>query len=285
MSEKNKGLLVNLLVYGGAFGLALIPFSLIGELLYAEAAFTLTATLLIYAVSCVLGDTSLYDPYWSAAPPVMLLIAMIKYRLWSLCGLLFLLAVLVWSVRLTGNWAIRYRGLGREDWRYRGFRDRLRRLPFELLNLCGFMLMPTAVVFAGLIGGFYVLRAEVFRPMMLAGLLIMLAGTLLEHIADTAMSDFLRHEENSSLCCRVGVWKYSRHPNYLGEMSFWFGVFVSYAALYPAQWVRGLGFLLIVGVFLFVSIPMMEAHNRERRSDYEEYREKTSPLFLLPPRR
>lgn len=71
MSEKNKGLLINLLLYAAALGIGLVPFMVINELLLAEAAFTVTATLVIYIVTCFIPDTSLYDPYWSVAPPVI----------------------------------------------------------------------------------------------------------------------------------------------------------------------------------------------------------------------
>ena len=285
MSEKGKGLLVNCVVYIVAFGIGMIPFLKIPELFTAEAAFTVTATLVIYLVSVFYKDTSLYDPYWSAAPPVMLLIAMIRFQYWNTSSFWMLLIVCVWSVRLTGNWAVTYRGLGREDWRYARYRKKLNRFSFELLNLFGFMLMPTIVVYAGLSGAFYVIQKNEFDPAIFQGIAIMLAGIFLEYKADTAIHRFLKDEENHGLTCRISVWKYSRHPNYLGEMLFWIGIYIAFAALYPEQWTHGLGFLLIIGVFVFASIPKMERHNLERRADYPDYQARTAVLVPLPRRK
>ena len=110
----------------------------------------------------------------------------------------------------------------------------------------------------------------------------MLFGTALEFVSDRSIHRFLAESGDRHITCRVSVWRYSRHPNYLGEMSFWFGVFLCHAAVRPDIWYLGLGFLLIELLFLTVSIPMMERHNSERRSDYEDYRAVTSVLLLLP---
>ncbi len=282
IKEKRKGLIVNLAVYAGAFGIALVPFFMIDSLIVSEMVFTVLATVIIYIVSVCVSDTSLYDPYWSVAPPVMLVIAMIKGGSWHRNGILILFAVLVWSVRLTLNWAKTYKGLGHEDWRYANFRKKLKKVPFELLNFFGFMMMPTLVTFAGLIGTFYIIQDESEDIMIQLGLFVMLLGVVLEHFADKSLHVFIDNNPGSKLTCREGLWKYSRHPNYLGEMMFWTGIFISYLAMYSEEWQKGLGFLLIICVFVFASIPLMEAHNLERRTDYREYMEETSVLIPEP---
>ena len=284
MRKKRNGLLFNLLLYVAALGIGLIPFVYISDLFLAEAVLTLTATLLIYAVTCFIPDTSLYDPYWSVAPPVMLLAAMVKYGLWSTNAVLMLVCVSIWSIRLTANWAITYHGLCHEDWRYCMFRERYGKLVFALINLFGLQLVPTIVVYAGLVGAFFVLQSDGFSPLIVIGLTVMLAGVALELVSDLSLHRFLRENNGSGRCCNVSVWKYSRHPNYLGEMTFWTGIFLAFVTVRPEIWYYGLGFILIIVLFLSASIPMMERHNEERRSDYAQYRKKTSVLFLLPPK-
>lgn len=282
MREKRKGFLINLLLYVLALGTGLIPFAYINDLFLAEAALTVTATLLIYIVTCFIPDTSLYDPYWSVAPPVMLLAAMMKYDLWSANAILMLACVFLWAVRLTVNWAITYKGLCREDWRYSMFREKYGKFVFAIINLFGLQFVPTIVVYAGLVGAFFVLQSDGFTPAIVIGLAVMLAGVALELISDTAIHRFLKEDNHSGHSCNVSVWKYSRHPNYLGEMTVWVGVFLAYVAVRPEIWYYGLGFILIVVLFLFVSIPMMEKHNEERRTDYLEYKKKTSVLLPMP---
>ena len=282
MSERNKGLIVIAILYSAAFCFGMAAFLQIEDLFMAEASLTIIATLVIWAASVFWKDTSLYDPYWSVAPPVMLFAAMVRYNLWNMNALLMLLAVTLWSARLTGNWLVTYKGLGREDWRYAQYREKLTPFSYEFLNLAGFQMMPTIVVYAGLTAGLHVIRMPDFHRMVLPGILVMMAGTLLEYTADTAVHRFLKEHAEQRITCRDSVWKYSRHPNYLGEIIFWFGMFLSYVGLYPRVWYKGTGFLLIVTVFLFASIPMMEKHNLERRLDYEEYQKETSVLLLLP---
>lgn len=285
VSGKTTGLMINALVYTAAFALASIPFFLVRNLLLAELFFTVAATAVIYIVSLFLADTSLYDPYWSVAPPVMLLLAMVRDHLWNRNGMLLFLAVMLWALRLTWNWIRTYRGVGHEDWRYAKFRKTLKKLPFELLNFFGFMLMPTVVTYAGLVGALYVIQDNREPVVIWPGVAVMLLGVALEHMADKSLHVFLDQHAGSMRTCREGIWRYSRHPNYLGEMLFWTGIFVAYYAVYMDRWQRGLGFLLIIGVFVFASIPLMEAHNLERRKDYVEYMTETSLLLPLPPKR
>jgi steroid 5-alpha reductase family enzyme len=281
---KSVGLIINLVVYVGAFALALIPFLLIEDLMLAEMAFTTTATVIIYIISVFISDTSLYDPYWSVAPPIMVLVAMVRENLWYINGMVVLAAITVWSARLTMNWIKTYRGIGYEDWRYAKFRKNLKKVPFELLNFFGFMMMPSIVTYAGLMGTFHIIRDNRENILVWTGVFVMGLGVMLEHLADTALHDFLDQNRGSRLTCREGVWKYSRHPNYLGEMTFWTGLYVAYYALFAENWQGGLGFLLIICVFVFASIPLMENHNLERRVDYRDYMEETSVLIPMPPK-
>ena len=103
---KETSLIINLVLYAGAFIAGLIPFHMISNIFLAEAAFTVFATAVIFIATCIYPDTSLYDPYWSVAPVVMLLAGMLKYHFWNLNALLVLLVTLVWSIRLTGNWCL-----------------------------------------------------------------------------------------------------------------------------------------------------------------------------------
>lgn len=282
---KTKGLIVNLVLYAAAFAIGAVPFAVVGNIFLAAALFTLTATFVIFIVTCFYPDTSLYDPYWSVAPPVILFAAMLKYKLFSANAFLLLAVVLIWAVRLTVNWAVTYKGLGHEDWRYAMYRQKYNKFLFGVINFIGLQYVPTIVVYAGLVGALFVIQVEGFNPLILIGLAVMLTGVTLEILADTSIHKFLREHKLERRTCDISVWKYSRHPNYLGEMTFWTGIFVAFVLLRPDIWYCGLGFLLIIALFLTVSIPLMEKHNLERRPDYAEYRRRTSMLLLLPPKK
>ena len=281
-NARKKGLLIDLVTYALAFGIAAVPFAFIEEALPATAVFTAVATAVVFIASTVYSDVSVYDPYWSVAPPVMLIANMIKYRLFGPNAWILLGIVGIWSLRLTGNWFLTYKGLGQEDWRYAMYRKKYSPLVFHLISFAGLHFMPTVVVYLGLVNALLAMRVGDFSIRVLFGCVVMLSAVFLEFVSDRAIHRFLAERKGERKTCDVSVWKYSRHPNYLGEMTFWTGMFLYYVVLCPREWYFGLGFLGIVIMFLVVSIPMMEKHNLERRPDYAEYRKKTSMLFLWP---
>ena len=284
MNQKQKGALLDAALYAAAFAVAAIPFCACDNIFISVAVFTSTATVILFAASCVLGDVSVYDPYWSAAPPVMMLAAMIKYGLWNVNSLVLIFVISVWSVRLTTNWYITYKGVGHEDWRYAMYRKKYNAFVFQLISFFGLHFIPTAVVYGGMTGGLFAAQSERFSPFSLIGAAVMLCGVALELVSDISIHRFLREHGAERRCCDVSVWKYSRHPNYLGEMTFWTGLYIYFVACRPDIWYKGLGFVSIIALFLAVSIPMMEKHNAANRVDHAEYKAVTSVLLLLPVR-
>lgn len=278
-AEKAKSLQLDLITYLGAFIVAGIPFMMIRNPLAATAAFTAVATLLIFIVSVIYSDVSIYDPYWSVAPPVMILANMIKYRIWNMNALILLAVIGIWSFRLTANWYATYRGLGHEDWRYAQYRKRFSPFIFQAISFTGLHFVPTIVVYGGMVSALLAIRREYFAPLSFIGIIVMGGAIALEYIADTAIHTFLREHGHEHRTCNVSVWRYSRHPNYLGEMLFWTGLYLYFVALCPGVWYAGLSFLSIIALFLLVSIPMMEKHNLERRTDYAKYQSETPMLI------
>ena len=279
---KIKGLIVNIIVYLIAFGCALVPFIFIENIFLSTWVFTTLATLIVFIGSCIYSDVSIYDPYWSVAPPVMILINMVKYNLWNINAIILFIVVMLWSIRLTTNWYYTYKGVGFEDWRYAMYRSKYSKLIFTFISFTGLHFIPTIVVYLGLVSGIFAMQIETFSPFSIIGIVIMVSAVILEYVSDKAIHKFLNEHKGEHKTCSISVWKYSRHPNYLGEMSFWTGMFMYFLPLKLDTWYYGLGFLSIIILFLVVSIPLMEKHNLERRVDYKEYKEKTSMLLILP---
>ena len=285
MKAKQKGALADAALYAAAFAAGAVPFAAIDNMFFAVAAFTATATAVVFIASCALRDVSVYDPYWSVAPPVMLAAAMIIYRLYNANSFVLLAVISVWAARLTANWYVTYKGIGHEDWRYAQYREKYGPFVFHAISFFGLHFIPTAVVYGGMTCALFSIQNKEFSPLSLIGVAVMLASAALELVSDISIHRFLREHGGERRCCDISVWKYSRHPNYLGEMSFWTGLYIYFLAATPGIWYKGLAFLSIIALFLSVSIPMMEKHNAERRIDYEEYKAKTSMLLLLPPKK
>ncbi|KAG8388024.1 hypothetical protein BUALT_Bualt02G0082200 [Buddleja alternifolia] len=113
-------------------------------------------------------------------------------------------------------------------------------------------------------------------------------GLLVEATADQQKLTFKNSPENRGKWCNVGVWKYSRHPNYFGEIFLWWGMFVaSTPVLENGEWLVIFGPIFLTLLLLFVSgIPLLEESADKKYgnvSAYRHYKITTSPLILLPP--
>ncbi|XP_047265968.1 uncharacterized protein LOC107861920 isoform X4 [Capsicum annuum] len=130
---------------------------------------------------------------------------------------------------------------------------------------------------------FWILQAQ-----DIIGWIMWIIGILVEITADQQKLAFKNSPENRGKWCSVGLWKYSRHPNYFGEILLWWGFFLaSTPVLEGAEWLVMFGPVFITLLLLFVSgIPLLEASADKKFGNvaaYRSYKRKTSPLILLPP--
>lgn len=282
MRKKIRDLTVILLIYLLASAAGVLSSLRLNGMMLKLFVFDAAATVVVFAFSVLLHNSSVYDAYWSFMPMVMAIWLFAAEKAQSVMHILFLAIFLAWSVRLTANWITVFTGFSYEDWRYRKFRDETPRLLWPVVNFFGIHLMPTLVVFAGMLPLFVLVSIPMsFRS--LPGMAVMVCGILLEFFADRQMHAFLKSGGKGKVC-ETGLWRFSRHPNYLGEISFWLGVYLAMLPLSASHWAYGIGFLSITVMFNVVSVPLMEKRQLARRPAYREYRESTSRLLLLPKR-
>jgi steroid 5-alpha reductase family enzyme len=259
-----------LVIYVLALATAFFTFRVFAgmHILLATFLADVAATLLVWLAGVLLGNSSVYDPYWSVAPvPVVLFWAWALSPL-KLAGILCLAALLVWGARLTANWARRWGGLAHQDWRYTMYRQNMPRLWF-FVNLFGISLMPTVLVYLAMIPVYYAISASgAANVLTVADMALCVVAVLLEHFADIQMDAYKKRETPKSPCIEEGLWLVCRHPNYLGEVLFWWGLWLMQESVFPAVWTVA-GPVFITLLFVFVSIPMMEKHVLETRPEYE----------------
>lgn len=278
MTKKQKDLAVISLMYLFSFAVAQrFCVHAVGEV-WRYLIFDIAATVVVFVFSVLWKNSSVYDAYWSLTPMIMCIQLFGEHRAFTGMRLLFLAAFLLWSVRLTMNWVVVFTDFSYEDWRYRKYRAETPALFWPAVNFFGIHLMPTLLVFAGMLPIFVLVDMEMDMA-ALPGILLMVTGTALEHFSDRQMHSFLASGQQG-VTCRSGLWARTRHPNYLGEITFWVGVFVTMLPFAPARWYLGVGALLIALLFNFISIPMMEKRQMARRADYAEYQQETPRLML-----
>jgi steroid 5-alpha reductase family enzyme len=247
-----------------------------------------TATIVVFLFSYLLGNSSIYDPYWSVAPVLIALY-------WALIGratganptrqVVVLILVGTWAVRLTWNWVRQWDGLKHEDWRYVDLRARYGRAYWPV-SLTGIHMMPTLIVFLGCLALFPALSIGM-RPFGipdLAAVLVTGGAIWIEAQADRELRRHRASNENAGKVLDTGLWTYSRHPNYFGEMTFWWGLYLFALAADPRYWWTIVGPVSITLLFLYVSIPMIERRMLARRPDYIKQIGTTSRVIPWSPR-
>lgn len=243
----------------------------------------MAGTLVIFIFGRIFKNASFYDPYWSLAPiAISFYWAFGLMRDYSLSAQQIIVLVLVslWGLRLTYHWASQWRGLKHEDWRYREYRLKAGSM-FWLVELVGIELMPTILVFLGCLSLYPILTTNgvSFGPFAVLGILVTLTAIIIESTADWQLTRFISNKTLAGSVINRGLWKHSRHPNYLGEILFWWGIWIFVLGTQPQNWLTVVGPLAITCLFVFVSIPMMEKRNMLRRPTYSEQQKKVSVLI------
>lgn len=242
------------------------------SLLIADAA----ATVATFAFSLIFKNASVYDPYWSVQPPVILALFALGKEL-TLFGVLLLCVVFFWAVRLTANWAYTFGNLYHQDWRYTMLKEKTGSF-YPIINFVGIHMVPTLVVYGCILPAVYAVReglAANIASVLLLGL--SLGAATMQGIADIEMHRFRKQRDGAFI--RRGLWKYSRHPNYLGEILMWWGVGLAVVAAAPSAWYLASGALANTVLFLAVSIPMADGR-QSRKAGFDEYKRQTR--MLLP---
>lgn len=247
----------------------------------------LLATSVIFAASRATHNSSFYDAWWSVAPPLLVLFWWLarEHETVGWRAALLGLVIGVWAVRLTANWVRTYPGHPHEDWRYELLRSRAPRLEV-LIDLLAIHVFPTLQVFVALVPA-YVAVSVGTRPLgWLDGvaLVVGVGAIVLETQADRELRAFAGRRRPGEILA-TGLWGWSRHPNYFGELCVWISVALFGIAASPGDWWwLVLGVVGLVAMFQGASIPMMEERSLARRPDYQRVID-TVPRFVpRPPR-
>jgi steroid 5-alpha reductase family enzyme len=290
-NKKVKAFFICIISYALAFIISIITGAIFNFLhplmmiLFAD----LAATIVIFIISTILKNTSLYDPYWSVAPLVITLYYLIFPQISGVDSYRYIIVfilVFIWSIRLTYNWLRQWRGLKHEDWRYTMYRIKKGK-KFWLTNLIGLHLMPTLQVYLGSISLYPALslRTKPIWIIDIVAIFITITAITIETLADQQLNNFIKNRESHKEIMTTGLWAYSRHPNYFGEILFWWGLYVFALAADLTYYWAIIGPISITVLFYILSIPIMERRNFERKPDYMIYKEQVSKLIPWFPRK
>lgn len=256
-----------------------LPYPMWVNLLISDSA----ATLITFIFSLLWNNASVYDPYWSVAPIVIITAFVANNYSFASPGVFFksaavplLFSVWIWGVRLTANWVYTFRGLHIQDWRYNMLKEKAGVL-YPAVNLLGIHMFPTLIVYLCVLPAVYAIETGAAAvPMSYIGTAVCVFAVMIQSAADIQMHGFRKRGTGGLI--REGLWKYSRHPNYLGEILMWWGVALQSVSVLPGKPYLFAGAAANTAMFLFISIPMADKR-QARKSGYNEYREATRCLL------
>ncbi len=288
--NKRKGLLICLFAYITAGIMVWLVYDAISIFhpLLIVITLDILATLVIFLFSMMFNNSSLYDPYWSLVPPLIMLFWVFNAQTLealTLMQILILSTVIFWSLRLTLNWLTRWRGIKDEDWRYISFRFKYQE-QYWIVSLTGIHLFPTLIVFLGCLSVFpaLVMHEGTMGVMEWIAFGVTVSGVVIETVADIQLRRFNREESKSDFQ-DAGLWKYSRHPNYFGEVLLWVGLFLFSTGMEEIYWWILPGPIFMILMFYAISIPMIDRRMLRRRTGYRDYIKRTSAMIPLPPKK
>ncbi len=234
------------------------------------------ATLVVFVGSRIMRNSSIYDPYWSVVPPALAALWMHPGG-WTPVEIMVAVLVLWWGARLTLNWIRRWRGLRDEDFRYQGLKSDAGALE-AVVDLLGIHLFPTVQVFLGCLSIYLVAVASSERINAAAVLaaVVTVAAILIETVSDRQLREFRSSAGDGIL--QTGLWGIVRHPNYVGEILFWWGLWIFTVGAGAFMWWSLIGPVAITVMFALVSVPMMDRHLCEKNPAYREHVERSAAL-------
>lgn len=271
---------------------------LLDDPFWVGLAVTCASTLVIWVFSIASDNSSIYDPYWVIAPPLLALALKATgagglVGEWSGRQVAVVACLSVWAIRyhVFYPWSGWRTGLVREDWRYEAMRSAP--VPYWLSSLVGMHLFPTVLVYFAFAPAALVLTADPSRqPPLglwdLVGVVGALTAVAIELVADEQLRRYREtpaYQEGGSI--RRGLWKYSRHPNYFGEVLFWLSMipFAVSPGLLDDEPALVLSGPVAMALFFRVSCGLMDVRSLERRPGYEKVIAEVSAMVPWPPKR
>lgn len=238
----------------------------------------------VYFIGKVKNKHDLLDVLWGAA---FILASVVSYLLSenkSDVGLLMTGLVFVWGSRLTFHLAKRNIG-AKEDFRYDDYRKKYRGKNFDLyfffrmylvqFILCIIIVFP--VIFMNISGNVKL------SSLTFVGLIVWIVGFIFESLGDKQLKEFKSKPENKGKLMTIGLWSYTRHPNYFGEATQWWGIYLISISNLNNLWLIFSPIVITLLVRFVSGVPLLEK-KYEGREDWKKYKRRTSIFLPLPPK-
>lgn len=241
---------------------------------------------ILWVVSVIIKNVSIVDLFWGFGFVLTSCFYFLKTDGFELRKTIILSLVAIWGLRL--SLYLSWRNLGKgEDFRYREFRKKYGETRywwisyFQTFLLQGILMWLISVP---LLGAQYFNDRNVLNILDYSGIAFWIVGFLFETGGDFQLAKFKADHANKGKVLDTGFWRYTRHPNYFGDSSVWWGYgFICIAA---GSYIPVIGSVLMTALIIKISgVALLEKTLKEQKPQYKVYIEKTSAFFPWFPKK
>jgi steroid 5-alpha reductase family enzyme len=235
---------------------------------------------MLWIISLIVRNVSIVDLFWGLGFVFTTAFYFLK------CGgnvsrkILILSLVAIWGLRLSVYLTLRNAGKG-EEFRYRQFRKRYGESNYWWISFFQTFLLQGVLMWlisAPLLGATYFGSEISIGILDFIGIFLWIVGFIFEAGGDFQLATFKKDPQNKGKVMDKGFWKYTRHPNYFGDTSVWWGY--GLICLSAGGYIQFLGSILMTALIIKVSgVALLEKSLKEQKPHYKEYIEKTSAFF------
>lgn len=246
--------------------------------------FVLLWSVLWFGVSSILSRNDIADVAWGLFPIAfsigIFIVQPPQYYPWHV----LVFCIVVWGIRLAWHIGKRFFSHTTEDKRYAAWRNQWQY--FRLRSYFQIFLLQSILAGVMALPIIFSTQQVSFGFIHWIGFFLFIIGMVFESVADAQLADFIRQKKNGETSVSIyqeGLWKYSRHPNYFGEVMLWWGLFLMTVS--SEYWMYTILSPLTITILItkVSGIPMSEKHY-EGNKEWEAYAQKTSIFFPLPPK-
>jgi steroid 5-alpha reductase family enzyme len=241
---------------------------------------------ILWVVSVIIKNVSIVDLFWGFGFVLTALFYFLNTDGSSPRKIIITVLVAIWGLRLSVYLAWRNIGKG-EDFRYRQFREKYGENRywwisfFQTFVLQGILMW---LISAPLLGAQFYGQTDPLGILDLAGIAFWLIGFIFETGGDLQLVSFKADPANKGKVMDKGFWRYTRHPNYFGDSSVWWGY--GLICIAAGSYIPVLGSVLMTALIIRVSgVALLEKSLKEQKPQYREYVEKTSAFLPWFPKK
>ncbi len=247
--------------------------------------FILLMMTLLWIISITIKNVSIVDLFWGFGFVVAGVVYFLNTDGFESRKILLLTLVIIWGLRLSIYLAWRNLGKG-EDFRYQKFRKDFGEHRYWWYSFFSVFLLQGVLMWLISVP---LLGAQFYPDTNLGildyiGVILWIIGIVFEAGGDFQLARFKADPANKGKVLNTGLWHYTRHPNYFGDVAVWFGY--GFICLSAGSYIPLLGTVLMTGLIIKVSgVALLEKTLKETKPGYKEYVKRTSAFIPWFPRK